>query len=31
VITSTRRTALYLAAVAVVFYFGFILLGVLRS
>ena len=30
-IISNRRTALYLAAIAVVFYFGFILLGVLHS
>ena len=28
---NNRRTALYLAAVAVTFYLGFILLGVLRS
>jgi len=31
VITSNQRTALYLAAVALAFYLGFILLGVLRS
>jgi hypothetical protein len=31
VIAANRRTALYLAAVAVAFYLGFILLGVLRA
>jgi hypothetical protein len=31
VTANNRRTALYLAAVAVTFYLGFILLGVLRS
>ncbi|MGI9222249.1 MAG: cytochrome oxidase small assembly protein [Woeseiaceae bacterium] len=28
---SNKRTALYLAAVAVTFYLGFILMGVLRA
>jgi hypothetical protein len=31
VIAANRRAALYLAAVAVAFYLGFILLGVLRA
>jgi hypothetical protein len=31
VIASKHRTALYLAGVAVAFYLGFILLGVLRA
>jgi len=31
VIAGNRRTALYLAAVALSFYLGFILLGVLRA
>jgi hypothetical protein len=30
-IAQHKRTALYLAAVAVVFYLGFILMGVLRA
>jgi hypothetical protein len=30
-ITANKRTALYLAAVAVAFYLGFILMGVLRA
>lgn len=29
--TRNQRTALYLAAIAVTFYLGFILMGVLRS
>ena len=30
-ITANKRTALYFAAVAVAFYLGFILLGVMRA
>jgi hypothetical protein len=30
-IADNKRTALYLAAIAVAFYLGFILLGVLRA
>ncbi len=29
--TQNQRTALYLAAIAAMFYFGFILMGVLRA
>jgi hypothetical protein len=31
VISANKKTALYLAAVALTFYLGFILMGVLRS
>jgi hypothetical protein len=31
VIAANKRTALYLAAIAVAFYLGFILMGVLRA
>ncbi len=30
-ITQNKRTAMYLAAVAVAFYLGFILMGVMRA